>query len=865
MKKLVLALSILILMCGCSHPPSPIIIVTIAPAAPANIDQGQTLLFTASLADNATNNFNKTVTWSATGPGCSGAACGTFTNVSTDAATYVAPLSVSNPLSVTVTATSVAQATQSSSATFTVYPPPSIVTTILPTGTPTYIYHTSLGATGGVTPYNWSLVSGTLPAGVTMNNAGVIFGTPTAGSTSTITVKVTDSSSAPGGPMSAQQTFTLTIVGVLTIPAGPLPTGTVGFSYSATLPYIGGLPPLAWSIYSGNLPSGLVLQKNGVISGTPTVAGTYSFQIEVVDSSPIQQMYTSSNFSITINPSGPLTIQTTSLLDGTVDIPYQAQLVSTGGSPPLVWIITAGELPSGLTLNPETGAISGTPTAAPGAYSFTVQVSDTSTPPEVSAQPLSITINPAVAACSSTGNNSLLLGQYAFSLRGFNGTGFIAVVGSFTADGNGNVTAGEADTNGVLGAQYGNLILSATSYSVGPDNRGCATLATPFGTFYTRFVVGDLIDGSATAGRIIEFDTPGSSAYVAAGQILQQNETAFLAPLTGSYELQTAGWDATTSGRVACVGIVSGTANKFSYLQQDCNDAGTVTNTINVSTSENTLVNTYTAADTNGRGTGIHSVGQGTSTFTFYWVSQTELFVVNSDPSPTFSGVWQQENVPSGSTAFSQSSFSGNVAFYSSGVGLSGPGGDVSIATEAADGVSTVTSQLYRDIAGAFQNSTPSCTYTVVAIGRMTLGGNNCGSSPPISYLDAFNSAFVLGTDSSIELGTFQPQTTGLTNTSLAGHYYFGTSEVVSQDAQADVGLLTLTTNGIVTSTTDTASTTTQTVGVEGSDTLSVNADGSFSLGSSGAATVGVAISGAKFVRISTPTMTYPTLQIAQQ
>ena len=76
------------------------------------------------------------------------------------------------------------------------------------------------------------------------------------------------------------------------------------------------------------------------------------------------------------------------------------------------------------------------------------------------------------------------MGQYAFNLRGYNGEGFLAVVGSFTADGNGNITAGEADTNGVLGALNGNLITSASSYSVGPDNRGCATLATPFGTFY---------------------------------------------------------------------------------------------------------------------------------------------------------------------------------------------------------------------------------------------------------------------------------------------------------------------------------------------------------------------------------------------
>jgi hypothetical protein len=862
MKKLALALSILVLMCGCGNrPPSPLIVVSISPNPAPNIDQGQTLPFTASLASNTPGNTSGGVTWTATGPGCSGAACGTFINVTSTSATYLAPPSVSASLSVTVTATSVSQTAQSASSAFTVFPPPSIVTTALSPATPNYVYHTSLEATGGVPPLNWSLASGTLPAGMTLNTAGVLFGTPTTGSTSTFTVKVTDSSTAPGGALSAQQTLSLTVISLLSVPAGALPNGTVGFAYSAPLPSIGGVPPLAWSIFSGNLPSGLVLQKTGVISGTPTVSGTYEFAVTVVDSSPVQQTYTSSDFSITINPAGPLTIRTTGMLDGTVDTPYQGQLVATGGTPPLAWVVTAGALPTGLALNPETGAITGLPTAAPGTYAFTVQVSDASTPQQTSVQALSITINAAVGACSSSGNNSVLLGQYAFSLRGYNGSGFIAVVGSFTADGSGNVTAGEADTNGVLGAQYGNIIPSASSYSVGPDNRGCATLATPFGTFHTRFAVGNLYDGAVTAGRIMEFDPPGSSAYIAAGPILQQNEIAFLSPLTGSYELQTAGWDSSTSGRYACVGIVSGASNKFSYLQQDCNDDGTVTNTVNVSTSENTQVNTYSAADTNGRGTGIHSVGQGTSTFTFYWVSTTQLLIVNSDPSPTFSGVWQQENVPSGSSGFNQASFRGNVAFYSTG--LSGASGDVAIATETADGVSTVTSHLYRDVGGAFQNSSPDCTYSIIAIGRLTLTGAACEANPPISYMNAFNTAFVLGTDPAVELGAFEPQAAGISNPSLAGTYYLGTSEIVSQAAEAQVGVLTLTATGLVTSTTDTASTLTQVAGTPGSDTYTVNADGTISTGSSGGATVGVAISGTRFVIIGTPT--FPTLQVAQQ
>ena len=139
------------------------------------------------------------------------------------------------------------------------------------------------------------------------------------------------------------------------------------------------------------------------------------------------------------------------MLDGIVDTPYTGQLVATGGLAPLAWTVTAGAMPSGLTLNATTGAITGSPTATPGTYSFTAHVTDASSPQQAASQQLSITVEAASAACSSSGNNSLLVGQYAFDLRGYNGSGFLAVVGSFTADGNGNITTGEADTNGGLG------------------------------------------------------------------------------------------------------------------------------------------------------------------------------------------------------------------------------------------------------------------------------------------------------------------------------------------------------------------------------------------------------------------------------
>jgi hypothetical protein len=400
---------------------------------------------------------------------------------------------------------------------------------------------------------------------------------------------------------------------------------------------------------------------------------------------------------------------------------------------------------------------------------------------------------------------------------------------------------------------------------VGPDNRGCATLATPFGTFYTRFALGGVSAGVATQGRIIEFDSPGASAYIASGQILQQSVSAFLFPLTGSYALQTAGWDPSTSARVACIGIVTGANFKFSYLEQDCNDNGTVSNSTNTYTTTNTTLNTYTTADTNGRGTGIFLVGGNTSGLTFYWISTTQLFIINSDSSPTYSGIWQLEAAPLGSSGFNQGSFNSKVVSYSSGIGQSGAGGDVSFATETADGISSVTSQLYRDVAGAWQNASTTCTYSAVSIGRVTLSGTNCGANPPILYLNSLNTAFVLGTDSAIELGSFEPQTAGLTNASLAGTYFVGTSEVVSQAAQAEVGILTLTSNGIVTSTSDAASTLSQTPGVVSADTYVLNSDGTFSTGSFGKTIVAIAISGSKFVIVNNPPFIFPTLLVGQR
>ena len=151
-------------------------------------------------------------------------------------------------------------------------PSPLVITTsTLPNGQVGIAYSATLTATGGTMPYIWSLTSGTLPAGLSLNGAtGAIAGTPTATASATaLTFKLTDS----GSPAQSQSVnLALTIApATLAITTTSLPDGEVGTAYSATLMATGGTTPYMWSLTSGTLPAGLSLDgATGAIAGTPT-------------------------------------------------------------------------------------------------------------------------------------------------------------------------------------------------------------------------------------------------------------------------------------------------------------------------------------------------------------------------------------------------------------------------------------------------------------------------------------------------------------------------------------------------------------------------------------------------------------------
>jgi uncharacterized protein (TIGR03437 family) len=167
-----------------------------------------------------------------------------------------------------------------------------------------------------------------------------------------------------------------------------------GVTYLATCTASGGTPPYNWTIVSGTLPQGLVpggpTGSSFTISGTPTSTGPYSFAVKVTDSSTPQQTQSQSySGAITLPPASITSLSCTAGANGpsTVGVWYADTCTAPNGTAPFSWSISAGALPAGVTLNglaSATATISGTPTAA-GPYSYTLTVSDSSSPASLSA------------------------------------------------------------------------------------------------------------------------------------------------------------------------------------------------------------------------------------------------------------------------------------------------------------------------------------------------------------------------------------------------------------------------------------------------------------------------------------------------
>jgi hypothetical protein len=241
----------------------------------------------------------------------------------------------------------------------------------LPDGT-TGVQYTpvTLSTTGALGPLVWgvNLSFGSFPTGLQLDSSsGTIFGTPTAPGTYNFQIQCTDATGAV-----ATANFIMTVLsGPLKITSQTPFDATVGSPYAYTLTATGGTPPYSWSITSGSIAPLTLNPGNGVISGTPTTPGTLNFTVQVKDNAAATATQA---LSIVVH-SQPLVISTpTTLPPASVGQPYTQTISASGGVTPYAWSIVSGAVP-GLTLDPASGILSGTPTSG-GNYSPRIQVAD---------------------------------------------------------------------------------------------------------------------------------------------------------------------------------------------------------------------------------------------------------------------------------------------------------------------------------------------------------------------------------------------------------------------------------------------------------------------------------------------------------
>ena len=391
------------LFMGCGGTSSRPVSVAVASASSA-IDQGQTATVTATVANDSNN---AGVTWSLSGTGCTGAACGALNSASANPVTYTAPASVTTAFTATVTATSMSDTTKSATTQIKVNPMPAITTSTVNGANAGTSYSASISMNGGSSPFTWSVSAGILPAGLSLGSSTsssvTVSGMPTGGS-GTFTIMVKDAA----GVTSSQQ-LTITVgppLQPLAITTTSLPASVVGTAYSQSVVATGGVAGYTWSVSSGSLPAGMNLNSStGVISGTPTgpQTGAIAFTVSVTDSQTPTHATQSQGLSIAVSAPA-LSVTTPSLPGDTLGTAYSQTLAATGGIKPYSWSISAGSLPAGLSLNAGTGAITGTPTGSvTGPINFTVKATDAETPTaQTATAALSITISAAPLSVVTT-------------------------------------------------------------------------------------------------------------------------------------------------------------------------------------------------------------------------------------------------------------------------------------------------------------------------------------------------------------------------------------------------------------------------------------------------------------------------------
>jgi hypothetical protein len=703
------------------------------------------------------NPNNTGVTWTVSGSACTGSACGTLSNYGGNnnqgwTATYTAPLTVPNPPTVTVTATSKDDPTKSDTATITITAP--VVTVTVTPATPTVI----LGATQQLT----ANVRGTTNKAVTWTTSGPrtidsngLYSTPaTLNTPKTVTVTATSQADTT---KSGSATIAIPAVTVSVSPLTANVNGGEAQQFSATVTNATN-QAVTWSL------SGLgTVDTNGVYTAPTVIA---SQQTATVTATSVADPTKHEAATITLIPIS------VSVSPPTATVPLNAtqQFTATvsGTSNNLVnWSVSG----AGCTGN-GCGTISASGLyTAPGTIPTppTVTVTATSAPDMTKSGTSTVTL--------STNANAKLNGPYAFYFRGFYNSGMTAMIGSFTADGSGNLTNGLRDVNSVSGSPVKQQAFTGT-YQLHSDNRGILTFTSLTGSPSFRFS----LNGSGDKGYMVEIDSTGTNG---GGVLRKQTPGDFqLAKITGDYAFGFQGNGLNSERNTAVGRFHANGAGVLSGGELASSSPGTAS-----FTGTATLNGTTGAA--NGRGTMTVVIsGQGTFNAGIFMVNANEFFFLMEDQIgldvPLINGtVLRQTGVP-----FAITALNGACTFYWNGLSQ-GSGATVALIGQlTANGSSSLSGEYASTDGGvATQQQTFSTTNLSIATnGRGLFDSSILGHV--VFYLVDQNKAFLLHGDAA---GMLEPQILpigGLKISDLNGQYSVSTAEIVVSNTGAFSGTM---------------------------------------------------------------------------